>query len=109
MHTAGLDHHARLALEITVGRERQPLVHGAGTGIGVDAGICWQGGVHLVSFVGNGASAPLHNPRYDFNDQILPVAASYWVHLTERFLATRPAFPTANSTHSTLSERPTPC
>ena len=64
MHAAGPDHHARLALEITVGRERQPLVHGAGTGIGVDAGICWQGGVHLVSFVGNGvvphAQAVLH-------------------------------------------------
>jgi hippurate hydrolase len=29
----------------------------------------------------------LHHPRFDFNDAILPVAASYWVRLTEAFLA----------------------
>ena len=28
----------------------------------------------------------LHSPGYDFNDEILPVAASYWVHLAEAFL-----------------------
>jgi hippurate hydrolase len=28
----------------------------------------------------------VHNPGYDFNDRILPVAASYWVQLTEHFL-----------------------
>ncbi|KAF7599929.1 MAG: amidohydrolase [Candidatus Dactylopiibacterium carminicum] len=42
--------------------------------------------------IGNGegeghCGCSLHSARYDFNDQILPVAASYWVHLTERFLA----------------------
>ncbi len=31
----------------------------------------------------------LHNPGYDFNDALLPVAASYWVHLAEAFLAER--------------------
>jgi len=28
----------------------------------------------------------LHNPSYDFNDQLLPIGASYWVHLTQAFL-----------------------
>jgi hippurate hydrolase len=28
----------------------------------------------------------VHNPGYDFNDEILPIAASYWVRLTERYL-----------------------
>lgn len=37
-------------------------------------------------FVGNGDSAPLHSPRYVFNDAIIAPAASYWVHLAERFL-----------------------
>ncbi|QBJ79927.1 M20 aminoacylase family protein [Aquitalea sp. USM4] len=37
-------------------------------------------------FFGNGDSAGLHNPRYDFNDAILPLAASYWVALAERYL-----------------------
>lgn len=29
----------------------------------------------------------LHNPSYDFNDRLLPIGASYWVHLTRAFLA----------------------
>jgi len=28
----------------------------------------------------------LHNPHYDFNDQILTVGAGYWVKLVERVL-----------------------
>jgi hippurate hydrolase len=37
-------------------------------------------------FVGNGDSAPLHNPQYDFNDAIIAPAARYWVRLAEAFL-----------------------
>jgi hippurate hydrolase len=29
----------------------------------------------------------LHSPRYDFNDEILPVGAAYWVHLVETILS----------------------
>jgi len=29
----------------------------------------------------------LHNPSYDFNDHLLPIGASYWVHLARAFLA----------------------
>ena len=32
----------------------------------------------------------LHNPSYDFNDELLPIGASYWVRLAEKFLATPP-------------------
>jgi hippurate hydrolase len=28
----------------------------------------------------------LHNPSYDFNDQLLPIGASYWTHLAKSFL-----------------------
>ncbi len=38
-------------------------------------------------FLGNGDSADLHSPRYDFNDAIIPDAAQYWVHLVEDFLS----------------------
>ncbi|HMN66881.1 MAG TPA: amidohydrolase, partial [Burkholderiaceae bacterium] len=31
----------------------------------------------------------LHNPNYDFNDELIPIGASYWVHLAERWLAPR--------------------
>ena len=30
-------------------------------------------------FVGNGDSADLHNPTYDFNDDVIPVGCSWFV------------------------------
>jgi amidohydrolase len=43
-------------------------------------------------FLGNGdgeGSCDVHNPRYDFNDEILPVGASYFARLVEMTLARR--------------------
>jgi len=37
-------------------------------------------------FVGNGPSAGLHHPAYDFDDTALPWGASYWVRLVETAL-----------------------
>ncbi len=38
-------------------------------------------------WVGNGDSAGLHNPRYNFNDEAIPFGTSYWVKLAETALA----------------------
>ena len=49
-------------------------------------------------FIGNGEGAHrdaghglgpcnLHNPSYDFNDDLLPLGATYWVRLAEKYLA----------------------
>ena len=41
-------------------------------------------------FIGNGPEDRgriLHNPLYDFNDEILPIGASYWARLVETSLA----------------------
>jgi hippurate hydrolase len=41
-------------------------------------------------FIGNGGEAGgclLHNPHYDFNDEILTLGATYWVRLVEHILA----------------------
>ena len=41
-------------------------------------------------FIGNGSgegACLLHNSRYDFNDAILPLGASYWARLAEHVLA----------------------
>jgi amidohydrolase len=38
-------------------------------------------------FIGNGDSAGLHNPAYDFDDAIIPAGVSFWVKLTEQRLA----------------------
>ncbi len=34
-------------------------------------------------FVGNGDSAGLHHPAYNFNDAVIPIGTSYWVKLVE--------------------------
>ncbi|APG93450.1 M20 aminoacylase family protein [Sinorhizobium americanum] len=38
-------------------------------------------------FVGNGDSAALHSPQYDFKDEIIAPAARFWVGLAEAFLS----------------------
>jgi hippurate hydrolase len=38
-------------------------------------------------FIGNGATADLHNGAYDFNDEAIPFGVSYWVSLAETTLA----------------------
>ncbi|QRM33354.1 M20 aminoacylase family protein [Microvirga sp. VF16] len=46
-------------------------------------------------FLGNGSSAPVHNPAYDFDDEAIPYGIGYWVNLVkselgdERVLLTR--------------------
>jgi amidohydrolase len=40
-------------------------------------------------FIGNGDSASLHHPAYDFNDEVIPHGVSYWVKLAETALAPR--------------------
>jgi hippurate hydrolase len=38
-------------------------------------------------FIGNGNSAGLHHPAYDFNDAVIPHGVSYWARLVETGLA----------------------
>jgi hippurate hydrolase len=38
------------------------------------------------NFVGNGDTAGLHHPAYDFNDEVIPIGTSYWVKLAETAL-----------------------
>ncbi|OHV75577.1 M20 aminoacylase family protein [Ensifer sp. LCM 4579] len=38
-------------------------------------------------FIGNGDTAGLHHPAYDFNDEVIPHGISYWVKLAEARLA----------------------
>lgn len=36
--------------------------------------------------IGNGDTAGLHHPEYDFNDEIIPIGCSYWARLVETSL-----------------------
>jgi len=48
-------------------------------------------GCYVWLGAGRGADTPnIHNPRYDFNDDVLAIGASYWVKLAEQELPTRP-------------------
>jgi len=38
-----------------------------------------------------GGPCTLHNPSYDFNDDLIPLGATYWVRLAEEWLAAAPA------------------
>jgi hippurate hydrolase len=38
-------------------------------------------------WIGNGNSAGLHHPAYNFNDDAIPFGTSYWVKLVETALA----------------------
>ncbi|VVE22737.1 amidohydrolase [Pandoraea horticolens] len=45
-------------------------------------------GSYLI--IGNGegeGGCMVHNPHYDFNDALLPIGATYWTRLVERFLS----------------------
>ena len=44
-------------------------------------------------FVGNGDSAGLHHPAYDFNDEAIPLGTSYWVRLAETALRAESSAP----------------
>ncbi|MGN6549881.1 MAG: M20 aminoacylase family protein [Pararhizobium sp.] len=37
-------------------------------------------------FIGNGDTAGLHHPAYDFNDEVIPHGVSYWVRIAEEAL-----------------------
>ncbi len=37
--------------------------------------------------VGNGDTADVHHPKYNFNDSVIPAGCSFWVELAERRLA----------------------
>lgn len=43
----------------------------------------------VYTIIGNGDSAALHNPGYDFNDKILPLGVAYWTRLVEAALPVR--------------------
>ncbi|MDR7269252.1 hippurate hydrolase [Pelomonas saccharophila] len=49
-------------------------------------------GEHRIGGHGMGPCT-LHNPSYDFNDELIPLGGSMWVRMAEEWLAPRPAQP----------------
>ncbi|ODT05909.1 MAG: amidohydrolase [Mesorhizobium sp. SCN 65-20] len=72
---------ARIAGETQVHREIQPLMGGE------DFSYMLEARPGAFIFIGNGDTANLHHPAYDFNDEAIPHGVSYWVRLAETALA----------------------
>ncbi len=72
---------ATIAGEPQVHREIQPLMGGE------DFSYMLEARPGAFIFIGNGDSANLHHPAYDFNDEVIPHGVSYWVRLAETALA----------------------
>lgn len=75
-------HAVRIASEL-VGREN---VEGAMKPVmgGEDFSFMLQQKPGAFVFFGNGPSAGLHNPHYNFNDSAIPHAAGFWVRLVQQ-------------------------
>jgi hippurate hydrolase len=70
-----------VAGESQVDRAMQPLMAGE------DFSYMLEARPGAFIFIGNGDSAGLHHPAYDFNDEAIPYGVSYWVKLAEQALA----------------------
>ena len=72
---------AAVAGEAQVHRAIQPLMGGE------DFSYMLEARPGAFIFVGNGDTAGLHHPAYDFNDEAIAHGMSYWVRLAETALA----------------------
>ena len=70
---------AQVAREVSGGCEDAPLVMG-----GEDFAFMLEERPGAYILVGNGDTAPVHHPRYDFDDEAIPAGASWWAGIAER-------------------------
>jgi len=63
-----------------VDRDRDPVMGGE------DFAFMARAKPGCFVFIGNGDTAQLHTPRYDFNDEITPLGVAYWAKLVETAL-----------------------
>lgn len=74
---------AAVAGDARVERNMRPLLGGE------DFSYMLQERPGAMIFIGNGDTAGLHHPAYDFNDEAIPHGISYWLALAEAALRPR--------------------
>ena len=80
-HTAkAADVAARIVGEDRVNRETPPLMGAEDFSYMLNA----RPGAFI--FIGNGDTASVHHPEYDFNDSVIPTGCSYWAKLVEELM-----------------------
>jgi hippurate hydrolase len=80
-HVAQTDFAASVAREVA-GKDRVSVDMAPVMG-GEDFAFMLEARPGAFIFVGNGDTAKLHHPKYDFNDELIPVGCSYWARLVE--------------------------
>ncbi|MCI9867608.1 amidohydrolase [Rhizobium skierniewicense] len=84
-HADETDHAIRVARDIVGEKNVDPDVDPSMAGEDFSYMLKERPGAFI--FLGNGDSAGLHNPGYDFNDEAIAYGISYWVKLAEQRLA----------------------
>lgn len=84
-HDRETDHAVRVASDIVGPSNVDPSVDPSMAG--EDFAFMLQRRPGAFIFIGNGDTAPLHNPHYDFDDEALSYGMSYWVRLVEQRLS----------------------
>jgi hippurate hydrolase len=79
--------HAREAARAVSGQcDDAPLVMG-----GEDFAFMLEARPGAYILVGNGDTAPVHHPEYDFADEVIPAGCSWWAEIAERRMPLAPA------------------
>ena len=81
-HEAETDHAADAARRVAGDCAEAPLVMG-----GEDFAFMLEERPGAYILVGNGDTAPVHHPEYDFSDEVIPVGCSWWAEIAETRLA----------------------
>jgi hippurate hydrolase len=84
-HDRETDHAIRVATDIVGASNVDPSVDPSMAGEDFAFMLKRRPGAFI--FIGNGDTAPLHNPHYDFDDEALSYGMSYWVKLAEQRLS----------------------
>ncbi|WP_179380333.1 M20 aminoacylase family protein [Jannaschia marina] len=78
-HAEQTDFAAEVARAVSGECEEAPLVMG-----GEDFAFMLEERPGAYILVGNGESAPVHHPEYDFTDETIPAGCSWWAEVVER-------------------------
>ncbi|EAR51606.1 amidohydrolase family protein [Oceanicola granulosus HTCC2516] len=80
-HAAQTEFAAEVAAEVAGECVEAPLVMG-----GEDFAYMLEERPGAYILVGNGDTAPVHHPEYNFNDEAIPAGCSWWAEIVERRL-----------------------
>ena len=83
-HDIETDHARAAAIAVSGQCEEAPLVMG-----GEDFAFMLEERPGAYILVGNGDTAMVHHPEYDFNDEAIPAGCSWWAEIVEQRLALR--------------------